>query len=52
MSPFAVISDKFLNILIWLFNAATFALTGRVSENPSSTSSLHKVIDGVCEGVQ
>jgi len=34
-----------------LFNAATFALTGRVSENPSSTSSLHKVIDGVCERV-
>ena len=34
-----------------LFNAATFALTGRVSEKPSVTSDLHKIIDGVCERV-
>lgn len=31
-----------------LFNAATFALTGKVAENPSSTRMLHTVIDGVC----
>src|SRR6202162_1128593 len=31
-----------------LFNAATFALTGRVVENPTATPKLHKVIDGVC----
>ena len=34
-----------------LFNAATFALTGRVVENPTATPKLHKVIDGVCERV-
>lgn len=32
-----------------LFNAATFALTGRVAENPAATRRLHEVIDGVCE---
>lgn len=32
-----------------LFNAATFALTGRVSENPKATAALHKIIDGTCE---
>ncbi len=32
-----------------LFNAATFALTGRVSENPKATAELHKIIDGTCE---
>ena len=32
-----------------LFNAATFALTGRVVENPAITPRLHQVIDGVCE---
>lgn len=32
-----------------LFNAATFALTGKVAENPTITRQLHKVIDGVCE---
>ena len=32
-----------------LFNAATFALTGRVSENPRATADLHKIIDGTCE---
>lgn len=31
-----------------LFNAATFALTGRVTDNPNATPKLHKVIDGVC----
>jgi Domain of unknown function (DUF932) len=32
-----------------LFNAATFALTGKVSENPRVTADLHTIIDGVCE---
>jgi hypothetical protein len=32
-----------------LFNAATFALTGRVVENAAITPRLHQVIDGVCE---
>ena len=32
-----------------LFNAATFALTGRVAENPTVTRQLHDVIDGVCD---
>jgi hypothetical protein len=31
-----------------LFNAATFALAGRVAENPNVTRQLHNVIDGVC----
>jgi len=31
-----------------LFNAATFALTGKVAENPASTRQLHDIIDGVC----
>lgn len=34
-----------------LFNAATFALTGRVSENPRSTADLHKIVDLTCEVV-
>lgn len=34
-----------------LFNAATFALTGKVMENPQATPRLHKIIDGVCEVV-
>jgi len=32
-----------------LFNAATFALAGKVSENPRGTAELHKIIDGTCE---
>ena len=32
-----------------LFNAATFALSGKVAENPTLTRDLHAVIDGVCE---
>ena len=32
-----------------LFNAATFALAGKVAENPTTTRMLHDVIDGVCE---
>ena len=32
-----------------LFNAATFALTGRIIENANLTPRLHTVIDGVCE---
>lgn len=31
-----------------LFNAATFALAGRVAEKPDLTKELHNVIDGVC----
>jgi hypothetical protein len=31
-----------------LFNAATFALAGKVAENPTTTRRLHDVIDGVC----
>ncbi len=34
-----------------LFNAATFALSGRVAENPNVTRQLHQVIDGVCERI-
>jgi hypothetical protein len=34
-----------------LFNAATFALSGRVAEKPDLTKQLHQVIDGVCEEV-
>ena len=34
-----------------LFNAATFALTGKVAENPHLTRQLHNVIDGVCERI-
>jgi hypothetical protein len=32
-----------------LFNAATYALTGRIAENPQITRNLHQVIDGVCQ---
>lgn len=32
-----------------LFNAATFALAGKVAERPDLTKQLHGVIDGVCE---
>lgn len=32
-----------------LFNAATFALAGKVAENPTTTRKLHEVIDGVCQ---
>jgi Domain of unknown function (DUF932) len=34
-----------------LFNAATFALVGKVAERPDLTKHLHQVIDGVCETV-
>ena len=34
-----------------LFNAATFALAGKVAENPALTKQLHQVIDGVVETV-
>jgi hypothetical protein len=34
-----------------LFNATTYALTGRIAENPSITRTLHKVIDAVCEHI-
>lgn len=32
-----------------LFNAATFALAGKVAEKPDLTKQLHMVIDGTCE---
>lgn len=32
-----------------LFNAATFALNGRVAENPAATTRLHRIVDTVCE---
>lgn len=32
-----------------LFNAATFALTGRVMENPGATKPLYEVMDTICE---
>jgi hypothetical protein len=31
-----------------LWNAATFALSGKVTERPALTQELHQVIDGVC----
>lgn len=31
-----------------LFNAATFALTGKVAERPKATADLHQIIDQVC----
>lgn len=34
-----------------MFNAATYSLTGRVSEDPRITKTVHEVIDGVCEEV-
>ena len=34
-----------------MFNAATFALAGKVSESPDLTKRLHQVIDGICETV-
>lgn len=32
-----------------LFNAVTRALEGKITENPTATQNLHRVIDGVCE---
>jgi hypothetical protein len=32
-----------------MFNATTYAVRGRVAENPHSTERLHQVIDGYCE---
>jgi hypothetical protein len=32
-----------------LFNAATYAIAGRVMEKPSATPNLHRIIDAVCE---
>ena len=32
-----------------LFNATTYALNGRIAENPASTARLHQILDGVCE---
>ncbi|WP_197696966.1 DUF932 domain-containing protein [Bradyrhizobium sp. ORS 285] len=35
-----------------LFNAATFALAGKVAERPDLTKQLHTVIDGTCTRLQ
>lgn len=44
--------DEFKERNAWrLFNAATYALTGKVVENPDATPRLHKLIDGVCDVV-
>jgi hypothetical protein len=32
-----------------LFNAATFALAGKVAERPDLTKQLHQVVDATCE---
>ena len=32
-----------------LFNAATYALAGKVAENTASTKALHQVIDSYCD---
>jgi hypothetical protein len=32
-----------------LFNAATYAMRGRVAESPHMTRTLHSIIDGYCE---
>lgn len=34
-----------------LFNAATYALRGRIAEAPQATATLHAVIDGICTKV-
>jgi hypothetical protein len=34
-----------------LFNAATFALAGKVAERPDLTKQLHTIIDGTCERI-
>jgi hypothetical protein len=34
-----------------LFNAVTYALTGKIMENPRATTQLHQIIDGVAEQV-
>lgn len=34
-----------------LFNAAPFALTGRVVDRPDATPVLHQIIDATCEHV-
>jgi hypothetical protein len=32
-----------------LFNAATYALTGRIVDRPNTTPILHEIIDATCE---
>ncbi len=35
---------------VWrLFNATTYALAGKVAENPGATKQLHTIIDGICD---
>lgn len=44
--------EGFEDFSAWrMFNAVTHALEGRVTENPTVTQKLHKIIDGVCERV-
>jgi hypothetical protein len=44
--------DDLENPTAWrLFNAVTYALRGRVIDNPNSTTKLHQVIDSLCEEV-
>lgn len=39
--------EEWGNRTAWrMFNAATYALSGRVSENPGTTAHLHQIIDG------
>ena len=45
--------DEFGERNAWrLFNAATYALTGRVVDRPEATPKLYKIMDGVCEHIQ
>lgn len=44
--------DEFSERNAWrLFNAATFALTGRIVDKPEATPKLHAIIDATCEHV-
>lgn len=44
--------DEFDKRNAWrLFNAATYALSGRVVERPEATPLLHRVIDGICSHI-
>ncbi|MEJ8568858.1 hypothetical protein [Elongatibacter sediminis] len=44
--------EGFEDYTAWrLFNAATRALEGTITENPQTTQKLHEVIDGVCSRV-
>lgn len=37
---------------VWrLFNAVTYSLNGRIAENPTTTTKLHSILEGVCTRV-